>query len=160
MKERHDTHIHTFKKNSVTFQVHRKKRESILTTVLALDAVGLLPDMLTNSWFRWVTKVPKYNAFSNFFKTLLYTQNMFELLVKYCFPMKQSKHCVIQKEKSKMSRQSNSSHVVTQLRKYQTTWLDDLYGCSFFLLLLFFFFFFFFDMLLKFFTSSQILKGL
>ena len=49
MKERHDTHIHTFKKNYVTFQVHRKKRESILTTVLALDAVGLLPDMLTNS---------------------------------------------------------------------------------------------------------------
>ena len=49
MKERHDTHIHTFKKDSVTFQVHRKKREYILTTVLALDVIGLLPDMLTDS---------------------------------------------------------------------------------------------------------------
>jgi len=44
-----ETDIHTFTKDSVTFQVHRKKREYILTTVLALYVIGLLPDMLTDS---------------------------------------------------------------------------------------------------------------
>ena len=103
--------------------------------MLASHVIGLLPDMLTDSWFRWVTKDSKYNAFSIFFKTLSYAQNMSELLVMYCFPMKQSEHFIIQKENQRCQGQpsSSSNYVVTQLRRCQTTWLDDLYGCIFFI---------------------------
>lgn len=43
-------------------------------------------------------QVSKYKVFSDCVKTLSRVQNMFELLVMYCFLTKQTEHSVIQQE--------------------------------------------------------------
>lgn len=78
---------------------------------MSADVIGLLLEMLTGSWFRWITKVSKYKAFSNFVKTVSCTQRVFELPVMFFSLTKQSEHCVIQKEYRRCQGLPNCSHV-------------------------------------------------